>query len=354
MPIAWSALFSHLGFAGAIFGMSMVLTYLMGRVVRVMDIPGARSSHMRPVPKSGGVGIVTAFMLGTLALYFVADAARIEDRYFWGYLGCGLALAIVSFVDDVTQKSFAVKVGTQVVCMVVMLATGAVVSSLYVPFLGEVNLGWTSYPLTFLWLMGLTNAYNFMDGLDGLVGGVAVIAAIFLGIIALNENSVFVYLSSFILAASVLGFLVFNFPPARIFMGDVGSVFIGFTFAALAVIGANLDQGHLSFYIVPLLLFHFIFDTAFTFARRLLRGEPVHLAHRSHLYQLLNCTGFSHRAVSVYHYVVTGIQGLGALALVKADPAFRPYVFLPFLLYQAGFAWWVITRARSQGVMTPR
>jgi UDP-GlcNAc:undecaprenyl-phosphate GlcNAc-1-phosphate transferase len=342
---------THFGFAAAVFAISAGLTGLMERVVRVMDVPNERSSHARPVPKSGGVAIVAAFTLGTLAVYVVADVARIADRYFWGFLCSAVLLSVVSFVDDVTQRSFAIKVATQVVCVAVVLATGVTLSRLYIPFAGEVTLGWAGYGLTFLWMLGLTNAYNFMDGLDGLVGGVAVIAAGFLGAIALWQNSNFVYLMCYVLLASTAGFLAFNLPPAKIFMGDVGSAFIGFTFAALAVIGANLDAGHLPFYIVPLLLFHFIFDTFFTFIRRALRGEPVHLAHRTHLYQLLNQCGYSHRAVSIYHYVVTVAQGIGAVLLVFVDLEWRVYVLLPYLGYQAIYATWVLRRAKALGLV---
>jgi UDP-GlcNAc:undecaprenyl-phosphate GlcNAc-1-phosphate transferase len=150
-----------------------------------------------------------------------------------------------------------------------------------------------------------------------------------------------------VLLAGAAGFLVFNFPPARIFMGDVGSAFLGFTFATLAVIGASLDLGHLSFYIVPLLLFHFIFDTAFTFLRRLSRGEKVHLAHRTHLYQLLNGLGYSHRAVSLFHYGLTTSRA--------SRPSRRSgcrlkcaLVFIPFLIFETP------TRAGSSVVPRPK
>src|SRR5437870_249007 len=116
-------------------------------------------------------------------------------------------------------------------------------------------------------------------------------------------------------------------------MGDVGSAFLGFTFAALAIIGTQVDVSRLSFYVVPLLLFHFIFDTFFTFIRRLINSEPVHLAHRTHLYQLLNRTGFSHASVSLYYWAITALQGIAAMVLVTLEANKRIYVFLPFIIY---------------------
>jgi len=325
----------------------------MGNVVRVMDIPSERSSHARPVPKSGGLAILVAFVAGILVIYFFASHARIEDRFFWSFVACGILLALVSFIDDITQASFVLKVFTQLMCVIIMLAGGVVLSRLSLPFSGETDLAWAAYPLTALWLLGMINAYNFMDGLDGMAGGVAVIAGIFLCAIAFREGSWFVYLTSYVLVASVAGFLIFNFPVARIFMGDVGSAFIGFMFAGLAVIGAQIEVGRLSFYVVPLLLFHFIFDTFFTFVRRLLNSEPVHLAHRTHLYQLLNRMGFSHVSVTSYYAALTVMQGIGALVVTYLEPSKRIYVFTPFIAYYAVFAWWVLRCARRRGLLGP-
>jgi len=342
---------SHLAFAGAIFVCSAALTYVMARYVRVMDEPNERSSHSHPVPKSGGIAFVATFLIGSLIIYFVADVARIDDRYFWGYVVTAVLLAVVSFVDDITQKTFFVKVLTQMVCVCVVLTSGVVLTRLAIPYWGEVELGWVGYVLTFLWILGLTNAYNFMDGLDGLAAGTAVIAAAFLCAIAFQQKSAFVYISSYVLLAGAAGFLLFNFPPAKIFMGDIGSAFLGFTFATLAVIGSSLDLGRLSFYIVPMLLFHFIFDTFFTFGRRLMRGEKVHLAHRTHLYQLLNRTGYSHRAVALFHYAVGIAQGVAATVSIDLAADRRLLVFIPFLAFEIAYARWVLTRARKMGLI---
>jgi UDP-GlcNAc:undecaprenyl-phosphate GlcNAc-1-phosphate transferase len=131
-------------------------------------------------------------------------------------------------------------------------------------------------------------------------------------------------------------------------MGDIGSAFLGFTFATLAVIGSSLDLGRLSFYIVPMLLFHFVFDTFFTFARRFLRREKVFLAHRTHLYQLLNRMGYSHKAVALFHYAVTVVQGIAAFVSVELPADKRLLVFVPFLIFNIAYARWVLVRARAK------
>jgi len=342
-----SRLLTHFAFAGAIFVCSAGLTYVMARFVRFMDLPNARSSHSHPVPKAGGIAIVATFVVGSLVIYSYADVARIDDRYFWGYVASAVLLAVVSLVDDILHRTFVAKILAQVLCAGVVLASGVVIDRLAVPYWGELTLGPAGYALTFLWILGLTNTYNFMDGLDGLAAGVAVIAAAFLCAIAFQQKSVFVYVSSYVLLAGAAGFLVFNLPPARIFMGDVGSAFLGFTFATLAVIGASLDLGRLSFYIVPLLLFHFVFDTVFTFFRRLLRGEKVYVGHRTHLYQLLNRLGYSHRAVSLFQYAVTILQGMAAFASLGLPGDRRLLVFIPFLVFDIAYARWVLRRAKK-------
>jgi len=150
------------------------------------------------------------------------------------------------------------------------------ITRLAIPYWGEVPLGGLGYVLTFLWIVGLTNAYNFMDGLEDWPRGRRHRG----GLPVRNRTSAKERLCIHELvraACGHCGFPAFQFPAAKIFLGDVGSAFLGFTFSTLAVIGASLDLGHLSFYIVPMLLFHFIFDTVFTFSRRLLRGEKVYL-----------------------------------------------------------------------------
>jgi len=190
-----------------------------------------------------------------------------------------------------------------------MLA-GIVIDVLHLPLLGLVELGWWAYPLTLLWAFGLTNAYNFIDGLDGLAAGTAVIAAAFLAYISFQQGSHFIYLASLTLAAAALGFLIFNLPVAKIFMGDVGSTFLGLVFAVMAVIAARYDHSHTSLFVVPLLLLHFIFDTTFTFLRRLFAGEQVFMAHRTHLYQLLNRMGLSHGKVTAIYLALAAAVDL--------------------------------------------
>ncbi|MBI5900181.1 MAG: glycosyltransferase family 4 protein [Rhodocyclales bacterium] len=344
-------LLTHAGFFAFLFLASALLTLVMVRRVRIMDVPNDRSSHSVPTPKSGGVAFVSIFLIGSIWVYVVADVTRIANFHFFGFIACAAILATVSFIDDITQKSFLFKLAAQALCASFVLMADLVVRFANIPLIGIVELGPFAYLITFVWLLGLINTYNFMDGLDGLAAGVAVIAALFLAVIAFRESSYFVYISSLILAAGVAGFLVFNVSPAKIFMGDVGSAFLGFAFAMLAVIGASYDRGHLNFFLVPLLLFHFIFDAAFTFFRRLMNGENVLSPHRSHVYQLLNRLGRSHRQVAGLYYLATVVQGTAAWILIELPSPMRPWVFLPFLMIYFVVAVITVRKAQTSGLV---
>lgn len=346
-----AAFFSHLAFAICLFLLSVVLTRLMLRRVRIMDLPNERSSHQSPTPKSGGISIVATFSIGVIIIFLFAEKSLIRTDYFLGFVFSAILIAGISLYDDVKNKPFIIKLTTQLLAVFLVLAFGIVIDQIALPFIGLVTLGWLSYPISFLWIMGMTNAFNFMDGLDGLAGGVAVIVSAFFCAITFSQGSTFVYITCYAILAGSLGFLIYNIPPARIFMGDVGSVFLGFVFAVLAIIAARYDHSHTSFMVMPLLLFNFIYDTFFTFIRRLLHGDRVIDAHRTHLYQLFNRIGYSHRTVSLFHYGVCVVQGIAAAWMVNIPGGQRTLVFLPFLVFQVVYSYVIIRLSRKVGLL---
>lgn len=318
--------------------------WAMARWRVLVDVPNERSSHRAPTPRGGGIGIVLAAAAGTAWLAVSGAAPLPGAMAFTGFAAGCLICAVAGLADDARRLSFAVKLVTQCAAAAIAMAAGVVIETIYVPGFGSLTLGVASYGLTLLWLVGLTNAFNFMDGLDGLAGGTAVLAAAFLALAAFELGQPAATGLALVLAATSLGFLVVNFPPARIFMGDVGSQFLGFAFAGLGVLlGRGDDTGTLVL-LVPLLLFHFIFDTTLTWFRRLRRRERLTAAHRSHLYQILNRSGWSHRQVSLLTYAMTAVQGVMALWYVGADPVDRPAVFLIALAIQAVYAWAALRR----------
>jgi UDP-GlcNAc:undecaprenyl-phosphate GlcNAc-1-phosphate transferase len=345
------ALANHLLFGVLLFAVSTVLTWCMLRL-GLMAMPNRRSSHEWPIPNSGGVAIVLTFFAGFVVLFYVGDEALIGSSHMIGFAVAGLGVAAVSLADDLGQfRSFKVKLIAQFSAALVLVAFGIVFRTMSLPVVGTFDLGWWGYPMTILWVVAMTNIFNFMDGLDGLAGGCGAIVAIFFGVITALEGSHFVYILCYVLLSSALGFLIFNFPKARIFMGDVGSQFLGFGFAALAVIAAEYDTSRTSLLIMPLLFFHFIFDTTFTFFRRLFTGQNVTQAHRGHLYQLMNQLGVSHFGVSSFHFAVTVAQGIGAWVLIEMQTPNRILVFAPFVLFQILYAAVIIRMSRARGLL---
>ncbi len=341
-----NTVFQHLAFVVVIGGFSAVLTAALIRHLRLLDVPNERSSHTKPTPRGGGLAIVAGFLLGLALLPLLGDAAQLARPYFPGFLaGLGL-IVLIALYDDLRAPGAGIKFAVQLMAILIVMALGMTIDRLRLPQFELIEFGWWAYPLTLVWILGLTNAYNFMDGLDGMAGGTALMASVFFAWLAFRSGSQFVYLPALAIAAASFGFLLFNWSPARIFMGDVGSTFLGFGFAVLAIIAARQDAAQLSILVMPLLLLHFIFDTVFTFLRRLIGREVVWRAHRTHLYQLLNRLGYSHRQISGLYTALALLQGTAALWLVSLPAGQEIWVFVPFLLMYGLFAAWVIRQAR--------
>jgi len=342
-------LLQHLGFACVLTVISAVITWVMLHRVGIMDEPNARSSHQQATPRGGGVAIVATFLIGVGVIEILGEEVQIHQHYFWVFLLSSLLIAAISLYDDITQKSFKIKLITQIVAIALAMGAGLMLDETSVPALS--GLPWLAMVITALWLLGLTNAYNFMDGIDGMAAATAIIVCLFFAAITLSHGSNFAYLVSFVVAAGAAGFFVFNWPPATIFMGDVGSAFLGFVLAALALMAASFDNSHTSFFVMPLLLCHFIFDTVFTMGRRVLSGENPAQAHRSHLYQLLVRMGGSHRQVTMLYAGLAMVQGCAALAIDSLPGMDRLWLFAPFLLVYSGAAVVIVRRARVLELM---
>ncbi|MDE2516556.1 MAG: undecaprenyl/decaprenyl-phosphate alpha-N-acetylglucosaminyl 1-phosphate transferase, partial [Rhodospirillales bacterium] len=311
------ALARHLAFAAALAVLSAVLVRAM-IAVGVMDTPDARKAHSRPTPKSGGVGIVVAFLVGVSLLYRYADFARLADPYFRGVILAAAAIALVAFLDDLRDWPFTVKLAAQIAAGLAAIGSGLYVRDFRIPYAGPVPIGWLGPPASLLWVLFATNAMNFVDGLNGLASGVALIASLFLAAIAVTHGGGFAYAACGLLAAGIAGFLPFNFPTARIFMGDVGSQFCGFMLAVLAVVAGRFDGVSLSFLLVPMLLTGVLYDVAFTLVRRTWDGERITHAHRGHLYQVAHRTGMTATAVTLIHWGFTVFGGLCCLVFIAA------------------------------------
>ncbi|WP_339379983.1 glycosyltransferase family 4 protein [Aromatoleum evansii] len=245
----------------------------------LMDIPNARSSHSVPTPRGGGVAIVLSFLCAVFALTITA---RAEPGGSWAILGAGALVAVVGFVDDHRHLAARWRLLAHFVAAAWVLAWLGGAPPLDW-FGASVELGWFGATIAAVYLVWLLNLYNFMDGIDGIasVEAISVCAggAVLYGFVGRAD----LMAEPLLLAAAVVGFLVWNFPPAKIFMGDAGSGFLGIVLATLSLQAATVSPALLWSWLI--LLGVFIVDATWTLLRRLIRGERVYEAHRSHAYQ---------------------------------------------------------------------
>jgi UDP-GlcNAc:undecaprenyl-phosphate/decaprenyl-phosphate GlcNAc-1-phosphate transferase len=350
MTLSVLALLRHLGFAALLILLSAAIVRLM-IAMRVMDTPEARKAHDRPTPKGGGVGIVVTFLAGIAVLYHFAEFARLADPYFRGVIEASVAIAVVAFLDDLFDWPFTVKLGTQLLAALVAVGSGLYVAGFHFPtYFGLLPGPWLGLAVTLAWILFATNAMNFIDGLNGLASGVSLIACLFIVVIAEQHGGWFAYAAAGLLACGLAGFLPFNFPKARIFMGDVGSQFCGFMLAVLAVVASRFDGVELSFLLMPMLLSGVLFDVGFTLVRRLAAGESLTQPHRGHLYQIAQRSGLDAAAVSLAHWGFAVFGGACCLVFIAVPSDYKPAVPLITLLPQIVWVWLVVRLARRAGL----
>jgi UDP-GlcNAc:undecaprenyl-phosphate GlcNAc-1-phosphate transferase len=347
--LALLALPRHLALMGGLAIFSGIIVRIM-IFIGVPDRPDARKAHTHTTPKSGGVGIVASFMLGVLLLYRYGQVSRLAEGYFIGVIAAAVLMAGISLLDDILDLSFIIKLATQLIAALVAVTAGLVVHTLALPHYGLVDIGWLGLPLTVFFLLFVTNAMNFIDGLNGLAAGVTLIACLFLAGIAGLCGGFFVYTAALLLAGGVLGFLPYNYPRAKIFMGDVGSQFCGFMLALFGVAATRFEGVQLSFLLVPFLLSGVLYDVTFTLIRRTVARENIARAHNGHLYQVVRRAGMDARLVAVIHWGFAVIGGLTAIAFLKTTEWERIAIGLAPLAVQLAWTDYVIRRARAAGL----
>lgn len=289
------------------------------RRVGALSIPGARDEHERPIPRLGGVAITAATLAPILGLFFVDGSVARTIRDQWGLsLGLvigGVAVCAVGALDDARPIRARYKLLVQVVAALVAYQLGFRIETLKLPFLGAVELGLLSLPLTLIWIVGVTNAVNLIDGLDGLAAGVVFFAVTANFTVAVINDSVFVALVMSCMGGALLGFLPYNFNPAKIFMGDSGSYFLGFTLGAASLQGAAQKASTTVALLVPILALGLpIFDTLVSMTRRRLEGRGMFTPDRGHIHHRLIDKGLSQRKTVLVLYSVSLI--LAACAVV--------------------------------------
>jgi UDP-N-acetylmuramyl pentapeptide phosphotransferase/UDP-N-acetylglucosamine-1-phosphate transferase len=267
------------------------------------DVPNQRSSHQRPVPSGGGVAFVVMVFLAWLATSEVGQVLfgyPVVSRYHaLIFILSGALIAGISLIDDLGHVPYGIRLSVHVAAAAIFVLFYTYWSVLNLPLFGTFALGTGGLVLSVVWIVGLTNAYNFIDGLDGLAAGQAVAASIGWTALGLATGHPVIAGTGVLLGACSLGFLVHNWYPARIFMGDVGSTFLGFCFAVLPLIAARYDL-RLALAGV-LLVWPAIFDSSLTVIRRLTHGDNIFVGHREFLFHRLVACGWSHSAAAALY-----------------------------------------------------
>lgn len=284
-----------------------------------MDAPDARKVHKKPIPRIGGLGIYVAFMVSILLMMGLADFEEETMHGLIGLLVSGTLIVIVGLIDDYKNLPAKVKLVGQILAACVLVAFDVRIDFITDPFGDFFYLEYLAVPATIFWIVGLTNTVNLIDGLDGLAAGVSTIAAITIFLVALQQNFFLVALLTASLAGAAFGFLYYNFNPARIFMGDTGSMFLGFMLAGISVIGAVKSAATIAL-IVPILALGLpILDTTFAIVRRYRGGVPIFKPDKGHLHHRLLDLGFTQRQAVLLMYIISALLGLSAVALTEVS-----------------------------------
>ncbi len=315
MSSEWEVFKLQIATLGGLLFLSLAVTWVILYYVRLLDHPNERSSHDLATPKCGGVGIVVSFVAGVYLSQLWGVKCLVRPNVLYSFIIPVLLVASISLADDIQELSPTFRLGVQIVAAVLFLAlikfAGGIFDKSYMSQLIQVAF-WLG---AVVWIVGMANSFNFMDGIDGLAAGQGMVVSFFFAVIQFGQGRCFLGFIALVLMVGCLGFLAFNFPPAKVFMGDVGSVSIGFVLAIMALLAFTEDYSLSSMLIMPLLMANFLFDAITTFIRRLIKREPILQPHRTHIYQNFANCGVSQRTVTMTNYGMVTIQGLIVLLM---------------------------------------
>ena len=296
--------------------LARMLAFRLGAV----SVPGGRHIHHRTIPRLGGIAIFFGFFAPLAMLFFiqssVAQVFRAQSERAIGLLVGGTALCVLGIWDDTRRVRALYKLYVQIGAAVVAIACGLKIEAVALPIVGALSMGVFSLPVTILWIVGIVNAINLIDGLDGLAGGVVFFAAFTGLVVALLSGNVMVALLMTAVLGSVIGFLFYNFNPARIFMGDSGSYFLGYLLATTSLLGSMQRASTAVSLLVPILAMGVpIFDTLFAMVRRFLERRPIFSPDRGHVHHRLLDMGITHRRAVLILYALSIVFTAAAIGV---------------------------------------
>ncbi|SEF55691.1 UDP-GlcNAc:undecaprenyl-phosphate GlcNAc-1-phosphate transferase [Caloramator fervidus] len=293
--------------------------------LNAIDVPkDSRRVHKRPIPRMGGLAVFISFCI-------VSIFSLKLDLTLVGLLLSSLIIVFMGMVDDIKTLRPVSKLIIQLFASILLILFGIKIKSLSIPFMGVdkyINLGFFSVPLTIFWVVGMTNAFNLIDGLDGLASGIGFISSITLFIISILTSRYLSSVLTIILAGSCLGFLYYNFNPAKVFLGDTGSQFIGFILASISIISAIKYYTAFSILASVLAFGVPIYDTLSAIIRRKLNNRPIMEADRGHLHHRLLDKGFSHKNVVIIIYLISMVLGIISIFTIVLPSSISVFLFI--------------------------
>ena len=319
--------------------LAIIITPIVIRVARqlnIIDTPDIRKVHSKPIPRIGGVAIFVSMMGLVIPVLFLPNIVGDSFRLIHSKIVVVLCVAgfifFVGLVDDIRGLRVRTKLWIQITAAIIVCSAGIRIESIAITDWLILDFGWFSWPFTLFWIVGITNAINLSDGLDGLAAGISAVACGVIAILAICNNDVVMAVLMLALLGSLTGFLVFNFDPAKIFMGDSGSLFLGFTIASSSVLCATKTETVVGLALPILALGIPIFDTLFSILRRFIERRSLFTPDRSHFHHRLLALGLRQRQVVITAYFMTLLAvGLGMFMLFTRD-AQTAIVFVCILL----------------------
>lgn len=290
-----------------------------------LSYPDERKVHSQPVPQIGGIAIYTSFILTLLiasSFNFIVGAypEPSNNKVYGGIICAATFIFILGLIDDLYNLPAKLKLLGQIIAALILLSFGIKILFITNPAGGMVYLGKLGIILTIIWIVGITNAINLIDGLDGLAAGISLIASLIFFSLAYLDQRIsqdLILTLSIIVAGTTLGFLRYNFYPAKIFMGDGGAYFLGLILSVITIIGAFKSVATLALFVPILVLGIPILDTLFSIGRRIKAKEPAFKPDRKHLHHKLLELGLSHRQTVLFIYLLSLILGLIAILLSR-------------------------------------
>ncbi|QGS69586.1 undecaprenyl-phosphate alpha-N-acetylglucosaminyl 1-phosphate transferase [Oceanobacillus sp. 143] len=294
---------------------SFLLTYPVkefATLIGAVDHPNHRKIHKKVTPRLGGISVFLGSLLGILYLHPTSE-------HLPAILMGAVVIIITGILDDRFSLTPVVKLTGQLIAASFLVSSGIIIERITLPILGIIDLGFFSVFITIVWIIGITNAINLIDGLDGLATGVSTIALISIFVMAIIDSQIMVAFLSIVLVGANLGFLYHNFYPAKIYMGDTGSNFLGYMIAVVSMLGLFKNVAFFSFIIPIIVLAVPIFDTLYAIVRRAFNKENIMRADNKHVHYQLIESGYSHRKTVLILYAFSALFGVMAILFSEAS-----------------------------------